>query len=281
MSNTFDPNEYWETRLARSYTLGDVGWLGLGIGLNSWMYRVRRHVFVDTLRPLIADPASARVLDVGSGTGFYVERWHELGVRGVTGSDLTRTAVERLARRHPGDRFARFDVGAEKLPFEPASFDAISAMDVLFHIMEDARFERAFANIAALLKPDGVFAFSENCLHGPELRTRNWRSRPLHRIEAVVAAAGLEIVVRRPMFVLLNAPVDSRSRALRGSWSLVQRAARAHDRLGALVGAALYPLERVLVSRLREGPSTELVLCRPRADARRPEPAAGAIARAG
>jgi SAM-dependent methyltransferase len=258
----FDPRSYWEQRLARSYTLGDVGWLGLGLGLNTWMYRVRRHVFLKALRPFLSDPRSVRILDVGSGTGFYVDRWHELGVVAVTGSDLTQTAVERLGERHPTDEFVHFDVGGDELPFEPASFDAISAMDVLFHIMDDERFARAFRNIATLLKPGGVFAFSENCLHGHELRTRNWASRPLADIQALLSAAALEIVERRPMFVLLNAPVDSRSPILHTSWRLVTKLARTRNAFGKLLGAALYPLERVLVSRLREGPSTELVICR-------------------
>jgi hypothetical protein len=32
--------------------------------------------------------------------------------------------------------------------------------------------------------------------------------------------------------------------------------------LGAVLGAVLYPLELALVARLKEGPSTELMLCR-------------------
>jgi len=277
--NEFDPREYWEGRLSRSYTLGDVGWLGLGTGLNGWMYRVRRRVFLQALQPLIENPAQARVLDVGSGTGFYVERWHDLGVPAVTGSDLTQTAVDQLAGRHPSDRFTRFDVGSEELPFELGSFDAVSAMDVLFHIMDDDRFARAFQNISTLLRPGGLFVFSENCLHDRRLQTKNWTSRRLADIEAVVADAGLEIVERRPMFVLLNAPVDSHSRALNASWRLLTRLARTRNALGAVVGAALYPLELALVSRLREGPSTELVICRRRGSGRFAAAAADAAVR--
>jgi hypothetical protein len=38
----------------------------------------------------------------------------------------------------------------------------------------------------------------------------------------------------------------------------------AWNRLGMVVGAALYPLELLLVTRLKEGPSTELMVCRRR-----------------
>jgi hypothetical protein len=36
--------------------------------------------------------------------------------------------------------------------------------------------------------------------------------------------------------------------------------------LGVVVGAMLYPLELLLVARLQEGPSTELMICRRRSD---------------
>jgi SAM-dependent methyltransferase len=259
---------YWEQRLTRNYSLAGVGWSQLGTGFNRWLYRVRRHLFMETLRPFLNAPGSARVLDIGSGTGFYVDRWHELGVRTVTGTDITQAAVDRLSDRYPADRFLRFDAGAEALPFEPASFDAVSAMDVLFHIMDDERFARAFRNVSRLLKPGGVFVFSENGVHGNELRTSHWVSRPLADIEALLAESGLELQVRRPMFVLLNAPVDSRSRTLNRSWRYVKRLAMTHRALGTAVGAILYPLERALVSRVQEGPSTELFVCRRAADGR-------------
>jgi hypothetical protein len=67
----FDPLEYWEDRHGKSSGLAGVGYLGLK-GYNEWMYRVRRHVFRRALRPYAARLRGARVLDVGSGTGFYL-----------------------------------------------------------------------------------------------------------------------------------------------------------------------------------------------------------------
>ena len=95
----------------------------------------------------------ARVLDVGSGTGFYVALWRELGVRPVTGSDITAKAVGKLRAAFPDDEFVRFDVGGEELPLPESSFDLISAFDVLFHVTDDARFRRALHNLSTLLPP--------------------------------------------------------------------------------------------------------------------------------
>ena len=250
----FDARGYWEQRLSSQYTLGGVGYLGLGEGFNAWAYRVRRHVFLREVRALLPDPGEVRVLDIGSGTGFYLDRWHELGVQRVTGSDLTDSAVGNLRARRPGDTIVRFDVGDEDLPFGGVRFDAVSMMDVLFHVVDDARFRRAFDNVFALLEPGGVFVFSENFLHGEPIRLPHQVSRTLSDIEGAARDSGFQVVRRRPIFCLMNAPLDSESRLLRRSWASIHRLASRRERLGAAIGAPLYPLELALIGSLREGP---------------------------
>src|SRR5215212_2275578 len=93
---SFDARDYWEQRLTRDYSLSGVGYAGLGEPFNSWMYRVRRKVFRREMRRRLRAPGTIDVLDIGSGTGFYVGLWQELGVRSVTGSDLTEKAVGEL-----------------------------------------------------------------------------------------------------------------------------------------------------------------------------------------
>jgi len=258
----FDARAYWERRLADAYSLDGVGWIGLGRSFNSWMYRVRRHVFLRAVRRCVATPGLLRVLDIGSGTGFYVDRWHELGTRSVTGTDLTDTAVERLRLSHPGDRFERFDVGSDEAPFDAGSFDAVSIIDVLYHVVDDERFRAAFRNAFELLAPGGVLVFTENFLHGPTQRVEHQVSRSLEDIEAAVRAAGFEPVERRPVFVLLNTPVDSSNRLLHAWWWLVLRVAGRANVLGAILGAVAYPFELALLRVVREGPSNELMVCR-------------------
>jgi SAM-dependent methyltransferase len=258
----FDARGYWEQRLTQTYAIDGVGYEGLGPAFNTWMYRVRRHVFLRTLRRHVDVRPDLRVLDIGSGTGFYVDRWHELGLPAITGADLTDTAVEHLAARYPSDRFVRFDVTEPDPPLEPGSFDAISAIDVLFHVVDDERFGRAFETVFSLLRPGGVFVFSENFLRGGEQRAHHQVSRTLGTIEGAVTRAGFEIVERRPMFVLLNAPVDSRSPVLRATWQAFVSASARANALGGALGALAYPLELALLARAKEGPSTELMVCR-------------------
>jgi SAM-dependent methyltransferase len=258
----FDPQGYWEARLTRNYTLDGVGYIGLSEAYNAWMYRVRRHVFLRRMRSLVPDMSRQRVLDVGSGTGFYIERWHELGAGSVTGSDLTDVAVRKLREKHPGDAFVQFDAGGNGRPFEDASFSLISMVDVLYHIVDDANYRRAFDNVFALLQPGGHFVFSENFLHRGSVRLEHQASRSLTEIEGTARAAGFEVVDRRPVFALMNAPIDAPGRVSARWWELVRRITRRGEKAGAALGAVLYPFELGLVRALREGPSTELMVCR-------------------
>jgi hypothetical protein len=135
-------------------------------------------------------------------------------------------------------------------------------MDVLFHITSDRRYERAFANLASLVKPNGLLVFSENFVHQRNPREAQQVNRSLVEIESLLRKAGFETLARRPMFVLMNCPVDSTSRVHRLCWRVLELAMVAWNPLGAVLGAVLYPLELALVARLKEGPSTELMLCR-------------------
>ncbi len=258
----FDPRAYWEERLAKEYDLTGVGYRGLGPDFNAAMYRVRAHVFHHVVRRL-ALPTKPRVLDVGSGTGFYVERWLERGPVDLVASDITSVAVDALAERFPGVEVRRLDIGdPDPLPGE--RFDVVSAFDVLFHIVDDERYARAIGNVASVLESGGWFVFSDNFLRAGTVRAKHQVSRSLSEITDALRGAELEVVRRVPMFVLMNAPVDSRSRLLKRRWTrLSARLAAGPDR-GKRAGAVLYPIELALTAVLRESPSTEVMVCRKR-----------------
>ncbi len=259
----FSPKAYWEERLTGAYDLQGVGYASLGLPYNQWLYRVRRRVFRATVRPILPAGFPGRVLDVGSGTGFYIEQWKSAGLKDITGSDLTETAVARLREKYPGHRFSLLDIGGGEQGFEPRSFDYISAFDVFFHIVDGARYVRAIDNVYALLKPGGWFIWSDNFLRdGRELIAQHQVSRSLDRTTAVLREAGFAIVARKPMFWLMNAPIDSKSPPLQRWWRILERLLRAHPGLGSPAGALLYPLELLLVGLLHESPSTEIMVCR-------------------
>ena len=140
----------------------------------------------------------------------------------------------------------------------------MSAFDVLFHVVDDQLFLRALTNIASLLEPGGWFLWSDNFIHRPTMRVEHQVSRSLDQVTGALGQAGLEIVERVPMFVLMNYPADSDSKLVRWAWTAMVSPAMVSDLLGGLLGRVLFPLERRLVRTVRESPSTELMICRRR-----------------
>jgi SAM-dependent methyltransferase len=260
----FAAARFWEQRLSDDYTLKGVGFRRLGLKYNRWMYAVRRHVFLDTVSSAGIDVPSAQVLDVGSGTGFYVDLWVELGAKRITGVDITETAVARLQERHPDLMFRRADVGEEISPLEPTTYDVVSAMDVLFHIVDDRRFANAIRNIHDALRPGGCFVWSDYFLRRREWRIRHQACRSLAEIERTLAETGFEIVTRRPMFFLMANPLDA-GRVTRALWYAAAGLVSRSEKLGDLAGRKLLPVEIRKVSSKTEGPSTEIMVCRRRA----------------
>lgn len=258
---TTSSRAFWEDRLAADWTETGVGYRALGRPFNTWMYRVRREVFLREVGRLPVDPASADVLDVGSGTGFYVSLWRELGARSVTGCDLTQAAVDRLRQRFPGTEFHQVDISEPLTALPAESFDLVSCIDVLFHITDDDGHRTAVRNLTRLVRPGGCVLISENFVHGREQRGPRQVNRSMVRIRAELDDAGLEMVRRAPMFVLMNAQVDA-GWLRRRAWAAVMRTATVLPATGWATGALLYPLERRLVRRATEGPSTELAICR-------------------
>ncbi len=250
-------DEFWNQRLAQDWSESGVGYRALGRPFNTWMYRVRRQVFAREAARVGPGPQTS-VLDIGSGTGLYLDWWRAAGAGQVTGSDLTPAAVENLRAHFAPVRIEQLDITAG-VPFPPGAFDVVSCMDVLFHIADDALYHSALGNIAALLRPGGTFVFTENFLNRPSDRSDHQVNRTLEWITDALAEHGLHLRRRVPMLVLMNAQVDAPWWWRKG-WGGFLRAATLHPASGWLAGAALYPMERALTAALSEGPTTELAI---------------------
>lgn len=257
-----DPAQYWEQRLSTLKGLDGVGFIGLGLAFNEWMYRVRRRVFLREVVKITGNSVDGNVLDIGSGTGFWLKVWSSQGAKNLTGSDLTKVATEDLKLKYPQDRILQLDITSPETSKRlNETFNYISAIDVLFHITSDDGFSTAIANISKLLKKNGYFIFSENLPHERKERAVTQVNRTLEKVTGELDGNGLRIVSRVPMFVLMNAPIDSNWKPSNRLWQLFMMPLHFFPVLGHVYGTTLYPFEILLTRLLSEGPSTELVIC--------------------
>lgn len=256
--------EVWNQRLGENAGLHGVGCVQYAPAVSQWMYRIRGQLFGRILKELPADPAASSVLDVGSGSGYYLRRWQKWGAGEIFGSDISDVAVTRLRAEFPGIPVVRSDVSALDQTLGERKFDLISCFDVLFHIVNDRDYCAALKAMGHLLRDDGFLLISENMLRAsPRASGTYWRSRDRRFIIRALAEAGFEIRQEWPQFILFGSPVDTQSEWPSRIWDRCQRLI---SKLGLShpLGALLYPLESLLIRIVRPGPSTKVMLCQKR-----------------
>jgi ubiquinone/menaquinone biosynthesis C-methylase UbiE len=163
-------------------------------------YRVeQRHFWWTGLRrfarPLVADALAGRshprILDCGCGTGANLVMLGEFGR--ATGFDVSAAGLS-FARKYGQRRLAHASV--THVPFAGASFDLVTAFDVLYSLSEDDE-AVALAEIYRVLKPGcslivNVAALDvlrgNHALFGAEVRRSTRR-----RLRTVLTRAGFEV----------------------------------------------------------------------------------------
>jgi len=113
-----------------------------------WWFRGRRLLFAEELRAL-KTVTTAKILDVGVGTGSNLRMLREEGYRNVTGIDLNQMAVRFCMEKG----FTSIALGdATRLPFADRQFDVVLATDTIEHIEDD---RAALREIFRVLAPGG------------------------------------------------------------------------------------------------------------------------------
>jgi len=262
---SFDPAEFWRERLtATSADLDAVGHRSLGPAYNAFLYRRREEALSDTLLSLGVKPESSCILDVGCGSGYWVDFWYRLGVRRLVGLDLSSAQVERLRERHAGFRFLAGDITT--LPssglFE-SHFDLVTLFDVLYHIVDDAKASRALTTISRVMGPRSTLLVFDQIVERDVSLRAHVKFRGRSTFVRLLEQAGLAVTDEIPLFVWLAPPVFG-TRGLdlvvQAGYAACGALMRRSRRLGTVVGRSLFRLDRALLRRGIQTPNHRLLV---------------------
>jgi SAM-dependent methyltransferase len=264
---TYDAKAYW-ARLHTESSLRSVGQSGLPVELNRHLYAIaRRNVLRFVRRHGLTDPPPGRVFEAGAGTGFWIALWMSIGAATVDGCDLVPNAVDRLRVEFPGT-FTTGDISDPGAVPMDGSYDLVTALNVLLHILDDDRFEAGLRHVASAVAPGGRLFLAEPVLtRTPEPVLRpgaSSRARSLARYVEVLTSMGFVLEAVAPSTVVGANPIergDPRFGTYQAIWSRAARWSKKGPRRANAVGIALECLDRVLIATGR-APSGKLVLFR-------------------
>jgi SAM-dependent methyltransferase len=261
--------DYWENMYDDRNDERSVGYPNLARSINRARYIVERRNVMSALSRAGVRSVD-RVLDIGSGTGIWIDFWQQRGARDIVGIDIATSAVAALRQRYPNCEFLHGDVSNPDLDL-PRERDVVSAMSVLLHIVDDAAFERALRKLLACVRPGGVLVLVEPVIvhrwwgapFGPE---SNSRARPLTAYTNVFSQLGFSLVQLRPDSCLLVNVIDTRRqssfRLLERYWQHLIRLVGHRERLGRVVGLLLLMADLVATRIVSPGPSAKILVAR-------------------
>jgi cyclopropane fatty-acyl-phospholipid synthase-like methyltransferase len=197
-----------------------------------------------------------------------VEMWKALGVSKLSGIDISENATNALKKRFPEYSFHKRDLSQPGLTETTGTgYDLVTAVDMLYHIVNDSDFPVALKNLADSCKPGGYFAIHDFFMLHREVDFGYIKLRTLKDYKAALEKAGFEIISRTPTFFLTvqtydHATAETQARMAK-LWAKVIYPTIL--RSPGLFGRLGYYSDRILGSVLKEGPSFEMMVCRRKA----------------
>jgi SAM-dependent methyltransferase len=154
----YDAARYWQDRFSRyGRSIKGPGDEGLSEGENEKMYAEAAEVFFALCKKEGIDFTKSTVLEIGCGNGFYTQLLKDAGVKSYTGIDIADALFPDFNNRFPAFKFIKKDITDDTIN---GTYDVIIMVDVIQHIVNDAKLTHAFENVKRCLGANGVFILS-------------------------------------------------------------------------------------------------------------------------
>ncbi|MEE9554515.1 MAG: class I SAM-dependent methyltransferase [candidate division Zixibacteria bacterium] len=258
----FDTARYWESRLTEKFDLTGVGFRRKSVAYNKWVYRVRTELLDGLFRENKWSVENKSILDIGSGTGYFIDYWQTRKAGDITGLDIAEISINRLKDTFPEVKFYLADLSNPELELD-GGYNYVTIFDVLFHIIDDIKFERVAVNLARFCKPGCKIFITDTFGKITFAGVQHCRNRSLEIYKNVFSSQGFKLVKMRPLFFTLLPPSGVRNPVIRWAGILAWEALTFVTRwnfFGNILGRILYGIDSVLRKIFNKGPGGYIVV---------------------
>lgn len=188
--------------MTEDFSILGTGHAGFSRRYNRFLYLRRKNVFLAALTRHGITIGGKSILDVGCGTGYFLECYRKLGAARLAGIDITDVSVEKLKRRFSEGKFTVMDISRPESVLAER-FDVVHVFDVLYHIIDDESFATALRNISAMIASGGRLIFTDYFARLDQT-VSHVRYRPREMYETVFSQERITIKEVVPLFHLLG-----------------------------------------------------------------------------
>jgi len=112
MKKAYHPAKFRETRYQK-FDITTSGHIGLPYDYNAWLHRMKRGEILKSLHRKFTKFADKNVLEFGCSTGAYMDLWYDLGVKSITGVDISQSSISNLQKLYSDSEFFCQDISDE------------------------------------------------------------------------------------------------------------------------------------------------------------------------
>jgi len=146
-----EASEYWNERHQRESDMRSGGNITFDEATNRMFYMRRLALLMDLVGLQSSPSAPLSLLDAGCGKGWFSRELARFGHQ-VDSIDGSPAAIEHARRLGGGPRYHQSSLSGWRSPW---LYDVVLSVDVMFHILDNAEWERSVGNLASLVRLGG------------------------------------------------------------------------------------------------------------------------------
>jgi len=238
---------YWTERYIKEFSYRSSAHISFSWSYNQYVYKAYLRTLNNMLMRNKRSLFQKNILDIGSGTGYYIEYYQKMGVSSLVGTDITDISILNLHNKFKNYSFICHDI-TQNFPewIKKNKLDIISVFDVLYYIIDDHLFEKSITNIAEISNPQTLIIITDKFTEQlPNKGLIYFKHRSLDHYKKVLKKNGLKIIDRQPVNTLLKKPIPLKVFYSFFKWEL----SKINIDLEKFIGRFLYTIDPLFLYR--------------------------------